>query len=87
MCEYALYKNPIALDYVPDHLKTPEMCNNAVTANPYLPKDVLDWFISQEMCEQYGDYDLILDFKKRKELKHKIKGELLPIMAPIMAPI
>ena len=35
MCEKEVKKNPYVLRYVPDYLKTLEMCNEAVSNNPY----------------------------------------------------
>ena len=43
---------PYLLDFVPDHLKTQEMCTKAVCKNPYSLKFVPDPLESSEMCAE-----------------------------------
>ena len=40
---------------------------------------VPDWFITQEMCGDYGNSWVISDYLKRKKEKQQIKEELMPI--------
>ena len=37
---------------IPDHLKTQEMCNEAVRMKPWSLKFVPDWYKTQEMCNE-----------------------------------
>ena len=48
------------LHNVPDHFKTQEMCDKAVTFNPYTLRFVPDHFKAQEMCDAAVREDLIL---------------------------
>ena len=43
---------PRSLGFVPDHLKTQGMCNEAVRRKPYTLWHVPDHLIMQEMCEE-----------------------------------
>ena len=50
MCNETMRNNPYTLRYVPDHLKTREMCIRAVKVDSWLLKHVPDHFKTQEMC-------------------------------------
>ena len=53
MCNKAVVFNPYPLRFVPDHLKTKEMCNNkAVTFSPSNLRHALDYFKTQEKCNE-----------------------------------
>ena len=68
------------LEYVPDHSKTREMCNDVVMEHLLLLRHVPDWFATQQKLRQCDDcyddngyikwYD---GYKKRKAQKAKIK--------------
>ena len=45
-----VWKNPYALDYVPDYIMTQKICNEAVGENPAAISLVPDCFKTQEMC-------------------------------------
>ena len=86
ICEWAVYKNPWMLNYVPDHFKIREMCDDAVMENPLLLRYVPDWSVTQQLTELWNDCcndDEIIEwfegYKKRKAQKAKMKEELLPI--------
>ena len=44
--------NPWALKYVPDRLKTQEMCNETVEENPWQLGYVPDHLKTREMCDE-----------------------------------
>ena len=77
------------LCYIPDHLKTREMCDAAVREDPWLLKYVPNWFVTQEQLKLWHDDDYHCDAKelnewyeghqKRKVQKAKIKEELMRI--------
>ena len=88
MCNEIVGQFSYALRYVPNHLKTQEMCSQAVRNNRavfFVP----DWFDSQQQLDVghdddywYHDDDIIEwyeSYKKRKAQKISIKKELLPI--------
>ena len=50
MCNEEVCNHPYTLEYVPDKLKTQEMCERAVEKNPGCLKHVPDHFKAQEMC-------------------------------------
>ena len=47
----AIIKNPESLKSFPDHLKTKEMCKNAVKKLQFIIRYVPDRYKSQEMCD------------------------------------
>ena len=47
---------PCSFEYVPDHLKTQEMCNKVINKNVLNLVYVPDWFITQEMCNKAVEY-------------------------------
>ena len=51
MCKQAVEKKSWCLEYVPDELKTQEMCENVIRENPMMFLLVSDKFKSREMCE------------------------------------
>ena len=51
----AMRINTLSLPYVPDHLKTQEMCKRAVEKDPYTLKFVPDHFKTQEMCKKVAE--------------------------------
>ena len=75
--------------YVPDHLKTQEMCKIAIEKYQCTLKFVPDSFVTQEQIKIWHDDDynhednglikLHETYKKQKAQKSKIKEELLPI--------
>ena len=70
------------LEFVPEHLKAQEMCNEAVLRNPWMVERVPDYFVTQEMEEFIDDDVFITWYKgyiKRKAQKAKIKEELMPV--------
>ena len=88
MCERALGKNSGSLESVPDHLKTQQMCNSAVSEDPYYLQFVPDWFVTQGQVKIWhkshdSDRDELIEwyeaYKKRKAQKAQIDKELLPI--------
>ena len=56
MCNEAVCREPYTLDYVPDHFKTLEMCNEAMCDNPVLFL-VPERFKTQEMCIKAVEVD------------------------------
>ena len=44
------------LEYVPDHFKTREMCNDAVIEDPYPLQFIPDWFVTQQQLKKWYDY-------------------------------
>ena len=80
MCIEAVESYPYeTFQYVPGRFKTQEMCIFAVTKDQYLLQFIPDWFITQKMCEDYKNDEVIFDYQKRKKEKQQIKTELLPI--------
>ena len=68
------------LEFVPDHLKTQEMCNEAVHINPLLLTYVSDHFNTEEMCKEAVTnkaYTLryVLDYLKTQEVCEKAVEE------------
>ena len=51
-----MHIEPLSLAYVPDHFKTPEMCNEAVSKKAYMLKYVPD-LKTQKMCEKAVEVD------------------------------
>ena len=52
MCERAAEDHPNTLEFVPDHLKSQEMCNKAVEEEDQCQLcNVPDHFKTQEMCD------------------------------------
>ena len=57
MCIKAVKKvDPWLLKYVPDHLKTQEMCDNALRYYLYSLEHVPDWFAKQQKIKKWYDY-------------------------------
>ena len=89
MCDDAVSKGSYNLKYVPGHLKTEKMCKKAFEDDPEALQFVSNWFVTQEQLDiwLHDDYwyhdDEMIEwynaYKKRKDQKAKIKGELLPI--------
>ena len=50
MCHKAVRREPHTLRYVPDHLKTQEMCNDVMRINSVVFFLIPDRFKKQEMC-------------------------------------
>ena len=50
-CQYAK-EDLLNIWYVPEHLKTQEMCNEAVQMDPWALRYVPDHFVTQEMCNE-----------------------------------
>ena len=50
----------VLLFSVPDHFKTQEMCDKAVTGNPYMLGHIPDHFKTQAMCTKAVEEDLSL---------------------------
>ena len=46
----AIIKNPEMLRFAPDHLKTKNMCKDAVKKLPFLIRNFPDRYKDQEMC-------------------------------------
>ena len=81
---------PYLLEYVPDHLKTQEMCDKAfweeTTSWQYVP----DWFAIQQQVKLWHDdddycddeeiFDCNNDYQKHKVHKAKIEKELMRIV-------
>ena len=58
MCERAAEDHPDILEFVPDHLKSQEMCNKAVEEEGRCQLcNVPDHFKTQEMCDAAVDED------------------------------
>ena len=56
-------KNPEMLKFVPDHLKTQQMCDKAIIENGGTLKSVPDCYKNQEMCNKAVDnYPHVLEF-------------------------
>ena len=51
MRDTAVREDPCKLEFVPHHLKTQRMCNEAATNNPYTLRYVPDCFKNQEMYD------------------------------------
>ena len=89
MCIKALGVDPWQLKYVPDHFKTQEMCDKAVSDYHFSLRLVLDWFVTQQQIDilyddgyVYSNNEMIKryhDYQKRKAQKASIKEELMPI--------
>ena len=81
MCEKnAVEKCPWSLKYMYDHFKTQEMCNKAVGRRPWNPRNVPDWFVTQQQLKLWHDHcnnnRLIKwyeDYQKRKAQKASVK--------------
>ena len=75
--------------YIPDHLKTQGMCNEAVKDDPFSLQFVPDWFLTQQQvklwhddddhCNNEGLINWYKSYQKRKAQKSKIKEGLMPI--------
>ena len=48
----AVIKNQEMLKFVPDHLKTKDMCKHEVETLPYLLRYVHDWYKTQQMYDK-----------------------------------
>ena len=67
MCIKAVEVGPWLLEYVPDHFKTQEMCDTAVRDDFFSLRQLLDWFVTQQLVkiwhddsEYHGDDDEII---------------------------
>ena len=60
MCNEARY-HPWLIGHVPDHLKTQEMCGDAVRKRPWLLQYFPDWFVTQHQIKIWhcNDNELI----------------------------
>ena len=45
-------RNPEIVKYVPDYLKTKEMCKNSVEKLPFLTRYAPDQYKTQQMCDK-----------------------------------
>ena len=54
--KWVVYENSRMLEYVPDHFKTREMCDDMVIEDPLLLRYVPDWFVTQQLIELWNDY-------------------------------
>ena len=89
MCLSAAEVDPWQLWYVPDHLKTRKICDNAARCDLSSLQFVSDWFFTQQQIDVWYDddywyrHDDLIEwyegYKKRKVQKAKIKEELLHI--------
>ena len=80
---------PRFLPFLPDRIKTREMCEKAVKKYLWLLKYVPDWFVTQEQLEiWHDDVEYCTDdglikwyegYQKRRTHKAQIKKELLRI--------
>ena len=78
------------MEYVPDRLKTQEICNKVIEVGPFSLQYVPDWFVTQQHVNlwhddsEYHDDDELINwhdgYQKRKAKKAKIKEELMPIV-------
>ena len=55
MRKEAVLINPLLLVYVPDHLKTKEMCGCAIEDDPNTLEFVPDWFVTREWVDMWHD--------------------------------
>ena len=69
----------IMFEYVPDNLKTQDMCEEVLSLDSDLVKFVPDWFVTAGMLEKCKDDRWLEAYKQRKAEKAKIKEELLPV--------
>ena len=75
------------LEDVPDHLKTQEMCIEAVHKKPYALRYVVHWFMTQEQIDLWDDNiffkrqkaEWYEGYQRRKSQKAKIKEDSMPI--------
>ena len=51
MCKIAVDRNGLAIQYVPDELKTPEMCKIAVSTDGVLLYEVPEKLRTLEVCK------------------------------------
>ena len=80
---------PRFLPFLPDRIKTREMCEKAVKKYLWLLKYVTDWFVAHQQIKIWHDNDDYCNddeliewydgYKVRKAQKASIKEELLPI--------
>ena len=88
MCNKVL-EDPYAPKFVPNLLKTQEMCDDAVWGDAFSQYFVPDWFVTKQQRkiwdddDDYCDYDELIEwfegYQKRKAQKAQIKEELMPI--------
>ena len=87
MCDKAIEIDPLSQWYVPDNLKTQEMCIRAVQTGPGLLQFVPDWFVTYQQVEVWcdevwcdDDYDKFSEwynsYKKQKAQKAQMKEEI-----------
>ena len=75
------------MEYVPDRLKTQEICNKVIEVDPFSLQYVPDWFVTQQHVNlwhddgEYHDDDELINwhdgYQKSKAKKAKIKKELM----------
>ena len=65
MCTKSIEVNSWQLHYVPDHIKTQALRNNAVEEEPSSLKHVPDYFVTQKQLKIWHDGD---DYCKDDEL-------------------
>ena len=69
----AITKNSKILRFIPDHLKTTNMCKISVKILPFITGYAPDWYKTQEICdkailENCGTLKSVPDFYKNKKL-------------------
>ena len=57
VCKKVVEKIPSSLQYVPDHLKTQGMSDDAVRRRLWLLKYVSDWVFTKQQLKIWYDYD------------------------------
>ena len=72
------------LIFLPDRLKTKEMCNEAVRNNPYTVEYVPDQYRTQEMCNEAVEVDpwllkYVPDHFKIQKMRDKVVRDGAPI--------
>ena len=79
----------LSLAYVPDHLKTQNMCDKIVEESPWSLEYVPNWFVTQQQIQLWHDNayycndDRVIKwykgYRKLKAQKASIKEGLMPI--------
>ena len=68
--------DPYSLEFVPGHLKTQEMCDEAVCREPYTLKYAPDHLKTQEMCNEVLGRDLCsLEFFPEDKCNDTVRRE------------
>ena len=89
MCERAIDKYSLVLEFVPDQYKVQEMCNKALKKGPCFLIHVPDWFVTQDQVKTWHEDDCYCnddeivewynEYKKHKAQKAEIKEASMPI--------